>query len=76
MDILKKYKETNYALKKELAETKSDLLYYKSRYIQIFDLIEDYKKSKKNPYQVLRDISNNLYVLKKGLNDNEHFEDY
>lgn len=76
MDILKKYKETNYALKKELAETKSDLAYYKSRYIQIFDLIEDYKKGKKNPYQVLRDISNNLYILKKGLNDNECFEDY
>ena len=52
MDILKKYKETNYALKKELAETKLDLLYYKSRYIQIFDLIEDYKKGSKNPYQV------------------------
>lgn len=76
MDILKKYKETNYALRKELAETKSDLSYYKSRYIQIFDLIEDYKKGNKNPYQVLRDISNNLYILKKGLNDNEYFEDY
>lgn len=56
--------------KQEVANLKADVMWYRTKFMQLTDEISLYKQGK-NPYTTLRDINNILYIYKKGQNKNE-----
>lgn len=49
-------------LKKELEEAKQDMLYYKSKYLLIEQLLRAQKETNSNVFTLLRDIRDIIYA--------------
>lgn len=64
--------QTKRSLKRELAETKSDLLYYRNKLCMIEVKLREQKETGKNGYTTLREISNIMYY-EEGVSDKEDF---
>ena len=62
--------QTKRSLKRELAETKSDLLYYRNKLCMIEAKLREQKETSKNGYTTLREISNIMYY-EEGVSDKE-----
>lgn len=61
MNLLKRIKtkiKERKTRKEEYETMKQDYLFNKAKLMMINDLIDDYKKNKKNVYTVMRDITN------------------
>lgn len=68
--FLEKRREEKKVSKQEIADLKADVMWYRTKFMQLTDEMSLYKQGK-NPYTTLRDISNILCIYKKGRNKNE-----
>ena len=56
------FKPKKKELIKELEEAKQDMLYYKSKYLLIEQLLRAQKETESNVFTLLRDIRNIIYA--------------